>query len=139
MTDSARQPGMFLELAVDIDAVERARLALLDYLHPFGLSESAINRIEVVLEELLSNVVRHSDNVRMFTFEALWHEGLLRLTVRDDGPAFNPLEAAPPRRFASVEDAQLGGLGIGLIRKLSQDLSYDRTGGVNRISALLAA
>ena len=37
-----------------------ARQAVLAYLEPYGLGERVANRVEVILEELVSNVVRHS-------------------------------------------------------------------------------
>ena len=138
-THSERQDTLFLDLPVEIESIEQARLALSDYLKPRALSDIETSRIEVVLEELLSNVVRHSGDVRMLTLEAQWQKGMLRLTVEDDGPAFNPFDAPPPREFVSVEGAQLGGQGIVLVRKLSRDVGYERCGGINRISALLAA
>ena len=50
----------------------------------------------------------------------------IELVVQDNGPEFNPLELTTPSRFTTLEEAELGGLGIPLIRRLSRKVSYRR-------------
>jgi anti-sigma regulatory factor (Ser/Thr protein kinase) len=50
---------------------------------------------------------------------------------------------ADPDRFDRLEDAALGGLGIPLIKRLTQSASYQRVGSGktarNRVEAIIAA
>lgn len=128
-----------MRLPKSIESVESGRLAVLAYLVPFDLGPVTINRIEVVLEELISNVVRHSAEARSILLEAGGRDGLIAISVEDDGAPFNPLEQAAPAPFSTLENATLGGLGIPLIKKLSQSVHYQRTGECNRISVTIAA
>lgn len=128
-----------LHLPSEISAVENARAALLDYLRPFGISEQAANRIEVILEELVSNVARHSAHACTISMEARYAERTIHLVVEDDGEAFDPLAAPEHEGFTTLDDARLGGLGIPLVKRLSRSIEYRRAGNRNRISAVISA
>jgi hypothetical protein len=54
--------------------------------------------------------------------------------VTDDGRPFNPLELTPPDTNLPVEDRPIGGLGIHLLRKLSDRMEYARIEGKNRLT-----
>jgi len=119
-------------------SIEAGRLALLSYLEPFGLDDRTISRIEVILEELVSNIVRHAADADTIGLEACCSDCTLQLVILDNGKAFNPLEAKEPERYTSLESATLGGQGIPLIKKLSQSVAYERVDGENRVCAVIA-
>lgn len=90
------------------------------------------------LEELITNTIQyglgnapdHTIRVRISRTR-----DFLEIEVQDDAPYFDPFNAAPlPDVGASVEDRQIGGLGVHLVRSLMDDVlaSYDGTG--NRIT-----
>ena len=62
-------------------------------------------------------------------------ESALRLAFRDRGLPFDPSGASasplpePPR---TLEEAPIGGLGLGLVRKAASAITYRREGGENR-------
>lgn len=144
MTGHAARPGragvpgaLRLDLPAAEEAVEEARQAVIGYLTSNALSPRLLNQVEVVLEELVSNVVRHCEGSSQITIEASLSPDLLLLTVIDDGVAFDPTQAAAPRAFTTLEEATPGGLGIAMVRKLAKSLSYERTDGFNRVSAVM--
>jgi anti-sigma regulatory factor (Ser/Thr protein kinase) len=55
----------------------------------------------------------------------------LKLTLTDDGPPFDPFSQAAPDTTLSIEDRPIGGLGIHLVRKLMDEISYERRDGHN--------
>ena len=55
------------------------------------------------------------------------------MEVIDDGHAFNPLEAPTPDLSLAMENRPLGGLGIHLLRKLADGITYERRNGTNRV------
>lgn len=130
--------GLVLHLQKTDSAIEDGRVALLGYLEPFRLDDRTINRLEVVLEELLSNVVRHNAGASKLTVAAEYRDGAVNLAIEDDGPAFDPFEMTAPAKFTTLEEAKLGGLGIPLIRRMTESVRYDRVGACNRISAVIA-
>ena len=130
--------GLVVHLPKIDSAIEDGRIALLGYLEPFRLDDRTINRLEVVLEELLSNVVRHSVGASKLTGAAEYRDGAVNLAVEDDGLAFDPFELTAPAKFTTLEEAKLGGLGIPLVRRMTESVRYDRVGACNRISAVIA-
>lgn len=128
-----------LSLPKTIEAVETGRQATLAYLAPFALGDDAIHRIEVILEEMVSNVVRHAEEAESILLEVACRDQTVEISVEDDGAPFNPLERAAPAPFSTLEDATLGGLGIPLIKQLSQSVRYERIGTSNRLSVIVSA
>ncbi len=132
-----------IDLPLDISAIETGRLALLDYLAPFAVGDRALGRIEVILEELVSNVVRHGSAVASLAISAVCDGGDVCLTIEDDGAAFDPLAAPLPAPFSTLSDATPGGLGISLVRKLAREVRYERIGkgdgARNRVMTIVAA
>jgi serine/threonine-protein kinase RsbW len=125
VTPCGDRKAMRVELETSMSAVETGRRATLDYLAPLALDERVINRIEVILEELVGNLVRHGA-VDSISVDILARPQEIELVVEDNGPEFNPLELTTPARFTTLEEAALGGLGIPLIRRLSRSVRYER-------------
>lgn len=110
-----------------IAGIESARLEMLCFLAPLALDPLVINRIEVVFEEAVSNIVRHGFTPASDQSIAVCvasRPKVIVLTIEDDGVAFNPLSASDPAPLTSLEAAPLGGLGIALMRKLAADVRY---------------
>jgi len=55
----------------------------------------------------------------------------MRVEVEDDGKPLNPLEASEADTTQSLEDRAVGGMGIHLVRKLTDGLEYRRHEGRN--------
>lgn len=111
-----------------IAAVEDGRQPLLRHLEPQAPSPRVINRLEVIFEELVSNIVRHgfkAGSDQSIVVVAAVRPGEIELTFEDDGVPFDPLAVAPPEPFTSLETAKLGGLGIATVRKLSASVRYE--------------
>ncbi len=92
--------------------------------------------LEIVLDEILSNIVRHGlrDGREHEIRIALAVEAdTVIVTVEDDGPAFNPLTFPPPDLDAPLDTRAVGGLGIHLVRRLMDTVRYERVEGRNRL------
>jgi len=93
--------------------------------------------VNVSLEELLTNVISYGYE------DTQEHEIILRLSfadgemtaeIEDDGRPFNPLEMTEPDINKPLEERQVGGLGIYLVRKFMTNLAYQRHEGKNRLT-----
>ena len=62
----------------------------------------------------------------------------VRLTVEDEGVPFDPVAAPLPDAPAGLEDARVGGWGLGLIRAHADRCEYERRDGRNRLTVVLA-
>ena len=122
------------------DAGIRAALETLEGLWAAqGVSRAVSWPVDVSLDEVLANVVRHGLAGRGDAEVALeidFEPGdppRCELRVEDDGPAFDPLLAAPPDTSLGVDERPIGGLGIELVRRLMDEVQYERTDGRNRL------
>lgn len=95
-----------------------------------GIGASISGRLQLVLDELLINVISHgaraggSTPTIQLLLRHLPRLGRLVLELRDDGQPFNPLDLVEPDIEQSIEERELGGLGIFLIRGLARTFSY---------------
>lgn len=98
------------------------------------ISESVEFQVNLTLDEIVSNVIRHGWkdggehqlNVRIFLLK-----DELKLEVEDDATPFNPLEVPPPDVSRPIEERPIGGLGIHLVRQIMDELDYRQFDGKN--------
>jgi sigma-B regulation protein RsbU (phosphoserine phosphatase) len=60
----------------------------------------------------------------------------LRFQIIDAGVAFDPTAKQKADTTLSVEDRQIGGLGILLVRELMDSINYERTDGKNILTLM---
>ncbi len=93
-----------------------------------------IYNVNLVLEELLTNIVKYSYNdsdhhtIRVELFST---SDKLHMRIEDDGMAFNCLLTEPPELGDSLMDCKEGGLGIYLVKQSVEKISYSRKENVN--------
>jgi serine/threonine-protein kinase RsbW len=109
-------------------AIEAGRLELLDFLGPAALDPRVVNRLEVVFEEVIANIVRHgfapgADQAIRVAVQAT--PDTVQLVFEDEGRPFDVTVAPDPPHPTSLETAPLGGLGVPLIHKLARSLRYE--------------
>ena len=59
---------------------------------------------------------------------------IVRLAIRDDGPAFDPVATKTPDLHGSVRARAIGGLGIHLTRSVMDTIDYEYKDGHNQVS-----
>ena len=90
----------------------------------------------VVLDEVLSNVRRHAFGDRKaHDVELDFHlePGSLTLAVADSGAPFDPLSLRPPDTTAPLAQRRVGGLGVLIVRSLTDTQTYERRDGRNHL------
>ena len=99
-----------------------------------GLSQRTIFKINLALEELVSNIISYGysdDEEHWIKIAISLKDGVLVISLEDDGIPFNPAEAREPDCGCSVEDRAIGNLGIHLCKQFMDDLIYERRGNKN--------
>ena len=94
------------------------------------LQPSARARLQTAADELLTNIVSYS-GAKTLKIMIDITPGRTRLTLIDDGAAFNPLEHAAPDLTKPFAERPVGGLGILIVKKLFDDIRYRRVAGTN--------
>ena len=91
---------------------------------------------QVALDELLSNIVKAGFEPGIagridVSFDL--SGPTLEIVVSYNGAPFDPLARKDPDTQASLDDRAVGGLGIYLVKKLMDGVTYERVGGENRL------
>ena len=99
-----------------------------------NVSDKSIFEMNLALDELFTNIISYGfkDHREHIIKISITVEGdQLEMRIEDDGIPFNPLESKTPDFQCGIEDCKIGGLGIHLIKKLMDDLQYQRVAGKN--------
>lgn len=95
----------------------------------------AQTQIDVAVDEIFGNIAHYaypggegSAAVRL-EFDA--DEKMIAITFTDEGIPFDPLEQAEPDVTLGAEDRQIGGLGIYLVKKTMDEVTYQFREGRN--------
>jgi len=118
-----------------LDAMER-RLRFL------GFRQSTRDDARLVAEEIFTNACLHGQRgPAEVTCEirSVPYEGGLFLELMDDGSPFNPLAQNLPDVDADLDDREVGGLGVFLVRTLTSEANYHRAGEHNVLQLVLGS
>ena len=105
-----------------------------NFLEDHGVSAQAVYRINLALEEMITNIIKHGYD------DYDGHEIEVRLDVEedqvvgvieDDGHEFNPLLWEKTEQPASIHERKVGRLGILLVRDLLDQVDYQRVENKN--------
>ena len=83
--------------------------------------------VRLAMEELLLNLIDHTDlgDKDLASVEILVNKEIVKLTIRDSSPPFNPLELKAPELDADIEEREIGGLGIYLLLNTTEAIHYE--------------
>lgn len=102
-----------------------------------GIGEPDIAAFELAVEELVTNVATHgyADGARHeFSVRLDFGDDLVRAVVADDAPAFDPFARAEVDTTVPLVARPLGGLGVHLVKKLTDRCDYERRDGRNVVT-----
>ena len=105
----------------------------------YALNEFILNelpeenlQVNLIVEEIFSNIINYS-KTDFITVNVEFNTPILTLEFIDDGLEFNPLLKENPKLPDSIDEAQIGGLGIFLTKQMADDISYDYLNGENHL------
>jgi len=96
--------------------------------------------IQLIVEELVTNTIKYgkcADGNEIIKIEIIIDENSTTLIIADNTEAFNPLEAEEPDIDLSVEEREIGGLGLVLVKQKARSLSYEFVDGFNIVKAII--
>lgn len=113
----------------NLDELETLRHKVEQYGVTNGLPDKTVFELNLILDELFTNIVTcgyRDRNVHWVNITISIEKNLLAICVEDDGTPFNPVAVKEPDVGCSIEKRQIGGLGIHLIRHMTDSISYRR-------------
>jgi anti-sigma regulatory factor (Ser/Thr protein kinase) len=112
--------------------IERAVGAYLACASRYAIPHDVRADMYVALEEVTSNVVRHGTRASHIDITFTVTNDALQIDITDNGEAFDPFSIPSPDVTQTIDARPLGGLGVFLVRRLTES-SYERRGGVNHV------
>lgn len=127
-----------MRLVIDsqLKEIRRAMELVDEFQVHHGLADNDANALHVLLDEILSNSIRHglagaASHAIAVTLEL--SEGEIMVAVEDDGVAYDPTQATAPVLAGTLEERKTGGLGLAFMRSLTDSIEYRRIDGRNRL------
>lgn len=121
-------------LANDISELSKLVAFIDEVGEAFALTPDVVFNLNLVLEEAVVNVINYAypkEEYQYIYLSAHLHEGSIVLVLTDTGKEFDPTLAPEADITLSVDDREIGGLGIFLIRQIMNEVRYERIEGKN--------
>ena len=111
----------------------RVAQAFCDEVEAPGLARA---NVMTALDEVLANIVHHGLRDATGTIELTMGLDGQQVVARvsDTAAPFDPLLMPPPDTTLPMEKRKIGGLGIALVRALTDEVAYDRRDGRNHLT-----
>lgn len=120
------------EVLPQSEAISAFTERVMGYLDAAGVDTRAAHHVALAFDELLTNLGSHGGGAdKLATVRVTVEPDKVRAEIRDTGAPFDIREAAEPVLTQSIEDREIGGLGLFLIRQFASEIGYERRDGVN--------
>ena len=87
------------------------------------LQPAVSKRLRLAVEEAVANIINHS-HATTIALQTMIADGRIIITIDDDGIPFNPTQDSPTDLSLSPDQRPPGGMGIILLQRMSDALSY---------------
>lgn len=103
-----------------------------DFLDETVERKSLLPTLHIILDEICSNIVKHS-GATCFEVDLEEEENpeCVKMSFIDDGDEYDPLSHTDPDTTLSAAERPIGGLGIMMVKKMSDSVTYERVGNRN--------
>lgn len=125
-----------------------AEIAKLDYVLDFindsliaaGCDNNTMLSIDVAAEEVFVNIASYAyggkDGDAVIETETIDDPRSIRITFKDSGIPYDPLTHKDPDTTLPADERDIGGLGILMVRKMMDKVSYEYSGGMNILTII---
>ena len=126
-------------VAATVEVVQEVVACVAAQAQRCGFGAELLTRLELAVEEAAVNVCHYAypDASGEMVIRTSCLDGELQIELEDRGTPFDPLAAPSPDLEVPLEQRRIGGLGIHLIRKVCDGVSYRRDGDRNILTLVL--
>ncbi len=96
-------------------------------------------KFNIAFDELLNNIIMYGyddEDEHEIEVDLVLRGERLVITIADDGIPFNPFKQTPPDTMLTVEERDVGGLGIHIVKNLMDEYNYKRNVDKNIITLI---
>jgi len=127
-----------LTIAATVENIEVVTDFVNQQLEELACPMKAQMQINIAIDELFSNIAHYSYNPEIgqatVRVEVMENPLAVSITFIDNGVPFDPLSKEDPDLTLSAEERQIGGLGIYMVKKSMDEITYEYKDGQNILS-----
>lgn len=124
-----------LTISATLENIETVTAFVDEQLEEMGCPMKAQMQIDIAIDELFSNIARYAYNPdtgdATVCVEKCDNPTAAVITFIDRGKPYNPLAKDDPDTTLSAEEREIGGLGIFMVKKTMDHISYEYNNGQN--------
>ncbi|MFM7084676.1 MAG: ATP-binding protein [Hyphomicrobium sp.] len=139
MTDNALTQHLDLKVKPDLSSASQTLEEVSEFFRKNNVDTIFADNIVLILDELETNCINYGQKPGVQSSISLDIKLSLEeveIYLRDNGIPFDPSEVDNPDLDTPIEERKIGGLGIHLVRSLSDFFSYERIGDLNEIKII---
>lgn len=125
------------ELTIDatVENIEKVTAFVDEQLEALGCPLKVQMQIDIAIDELFGNIAHYAYNPKVgpatVRVDVLQEPLSVVVTFIDNGVAYDPLAKEDPDVALSADEREIGGLGIYMVKKSMDEISYEYKDGQN--------
>jgi serine/threonine-protein kinase RsbW len=120
------------DIVAEPDAISALTERAQEFLAASGVDARAAHHVALVLDELLTNAASYNTNEKIAAaVQRFVQHDRVEAEVVDRGAEFDPRRRRNIDIAAGISDRRIGGLGLLLVQRVTEDLDYERIGDRN--------
>jgi serine/threonine-protein kinase RsbW len=125
-------------IKAELDSIPKIRESIAEIVRESVFHQREVQEVQLAFEEACTNIVLHAYESRggSIYVSVRIQKGRLEILIEDDGIPFDPTKyvTTHPGAHENIEvEGPVGGWGIGLIRSLMDEITYERRAGKNML------
>ena len=124
-----------LTIAATVENIETVSDFVNEQLESLDCPMKAQMQIDIAIDELFGNIAHYAYNPEIgkatVRVEVIEDPLAVVITFIDNGVPYDPLAKADPDTTLSAEEREIGGLGIYMVKKSMDDITYEYKDGQN--------
>ncbi|MDR1361827.1 MAG: ATP-binding protein [Holosporaceae bacterium] len=127
---------MQFDIKNNINEISRICDEVQKFCNENDVSEEKYHDVALILDEMITNIINYAypdGGEHNFTMKIEKNDDWINISLIDNGIAFDPLSLENPDTESSIEERQIGGLGIFIVKQLSEVVEYSRIDDKNKL------
>jgi anti-sigma regulatory factor (Ser/Thr protein kinase) len=128
-----------LFITADTDNLDRVIEFVDENLRELSCADKIRMKLELATEEIFVNIANYAydeTGEAYIGIEPIDDKKSVKIIFKDSGKQYNPLLKTEPDVSLPAEKRKIGGLGILLVKKIADDISYEYVDGSNILTVI---
>jgi sigma-B regulation protein RsbU (phosphoserine phosphatase) len=138
-TDDIAGHRQEISISNELGEIDRVNDTFNEFAEQCGIPMPVSLKVNMVFDELLNNVISYAyGDEEAHSIEVIMERSgeRLSISISDDGQPFNPFTREDPDTTLSLEERDIGGLGIHLVKKVMDESTYQRRHNRNVVTLI---